>query len=276
MGILFRNSQGIETPVAGLAPAGQLVPSVSLYQSGTVSGASALVTTLEPGTFTILTVPLPTSMPDSNYVVQAGTDSAYVLAEESPSVRGTTSFRLYLTNQSLTETVDVSEVTITWQAFKLMTSEVTALDEAKIEQNTKNFAPNFSATSSYAVGEYCTYQGVLYRCTVQHTASAWNSSHFTATNVGDSIGRYNDEIEVPGYLSNDILIAIKESADAVENYHLFQGNTQAGAEAAWFGLKKTSTYWHCTVWDGHGLVSHLVYKNGTYTCNALHEGVSNF
>ena len=113
-----------------------MVPSVALQQSGSVSGASALVTTLGPGSFTILTVSLPTSMPDSNYVVQAGTDSAYILAEESPSVRGTTSFRLYLTNQSLTETVDVSVVTIFWQAFRLVSDQTTALDEQAIAKRT--------------------------------------------------------------------------------------------------------------------------------------------
>lgn len=272
MGIFYRNSSGIETPVAGLAPAGQLVPSVSLYQKGSITNP----TDIASKAYARIEITLNTPMPDTDYVVDLQTMQGSGLANAFCDAYGktTSGFAIILANPS-DNNVPANAIQVVWRAFKLMTNEDRALDEERIATNTKNFAPNFSATSSYAVGEYCTYQGVLYRCTVQHTASAWNSSHFTATNVGDSIGRYNDEIEVPGYLSNDILIAIKTSADAVENYHLFQGNTQAGAEAAWFGLKKTSTYWHCTVWDGHGLVSHLVYNNGTYTCNVIHEGVPN-
>ena len=140
---------------------------------------------------------------------------------------------------------------------------------------TSNFAPAFSDTISYAVGDYVIYNNVLYRCTTAHTAGVWVAGHFTQVTVGGSIARYNDSITLPGYYTNDILNDIKATADAVNDYKSFQGATQAGVEAAWFGFKKTSNYWHCTIWDGRGLVAHLVYKSGTYTCNVIHEGVSN-
>lgn len=273
MGVLYRNSQGIETPVAGLAPAGQLVPSVSLYQSGTVSVPAS------ENPWETLSVTFSTPMPDTDYIVvlsiNGGSGVNWHNKTEFVSYENktTTGFRIVVgkPNDQPIET----GTTIKWQAFKLMTNEDRALDEEAIDQSIKNVAPNFSATASYSVGDFVTYNNVLYRCTVQHTASAWNASHFTATNVGDSIARYNDEILLPGYYDSSVLANIKATADAVSDYKLFQGNTQAGAEASWFGFKKTSTYWHCTIWDGHGVVSHLVYKNGTYTCNVIHEGVSN-
>lgn len=264
MGIFYRANDGTERVVAGLAPAGQLVPSVSLYQSGTASGASAQTTTLNPGEFTIITISLPTSMPDSNYVVQAGTDSAYILAEESPSVRGTTSFRLYLTNQSLTETVDVSEVTIKWQAFKLMTDEVTALDETRIEQNTKNFAPNFSATASYSVGDYVTYNNVLYRCTVQHTASAWNSSHFTQVTVGGDLANSglaktirltNSDL---GWNDADVKTALSRIVEYVESHP----EVKTLAENGQLFIKDVH------ISGGHGTC--LVCDNGTSYCYGIY------
>ena len=275
MSLLYRNYQGNETPISGLnGTSGELVPSVALYQSGTVTVPAS------ENAYEVLGVTFSTPMPDNDYVVVLSINGAsgvnwhnkceFVSYENKTA----TGFTIAIGKPN-DQSIEVG-TTIKWQAFKLMTDEDRALDEEHIAQNTANFAPNFSATASYSVGDYVTYNNVLYRCTVQHTASAWNSSHFTATNVGDSIARYNDELSLPGYFSALLLADIKTTADAVNNYTLFQGNSQAGAEAAWFGLKKTSDYWHCTVWDGHGVVSHLVYKNGTYTCNVIHEGVSNF
>ena len=37
----------------------------------------------------------------------------------------------------------------------------------------------FSTSTAYAIGDYCIYQGALYRFTSAHSAGAWNSSHVT-------------------------------------------------------------------------------------------------
>lgn len=177
MGILYRDSNGTERVLAGLAPAGQLVPSVSLYQKGTDT-----TSTISTGGYVNMEITFTTPMPDTDYEINFNTNltGGIVFTVMSKTV---SSFVVNIKNLNDRELT----VTFTWQAFKLMTDEDRALDEAKIEQNTKNFAPNFSATSSYAVGDYCTYQGVLYRCTVAHTASAWNSSHFTQVTVGGQL-----------------------------------------------------------------------------------------
>jgi hypothetical protein len=46
-------------------------------------------------------------------------------------------------------------------------------------------APEFSASTSYAVGDYVTYDGKLYECTTVHAAGAWNSSDFTEKTVAE-------------------------------------------------------------------------------------------
>lgn len=184
MGILYRNSSGIETPVAGLAPAGQLVPSVSLYQKGSITNTTSIASK----DYVRIEITLNTPMPDTDYVVDLQTMQGHGLANAFCDAYGKTNsgFAIILANPS-DNNVPANQIQVVWRAFKLMTDEDRALDEAKIEQNTKNFAPNFSATASYAVGDYTTYQGVLYRCTVQHTASAWNSSHFTQVTVGGQL-----------------------------------------------------------------------------------------
>ena len=53
-------------------------------------------------------------------------------------------------------------------------------------------AAEFNTGTAYAVKDYCTYQGVLYRCTTAHAAGAWNASHFTATNLDNEFDRKLD------------------------------------------------------------------------------------
>jgi len=182
MSLKYRDYQGNEVPISGLnGTSGELVPSVSLYQKGSkLSDTSSWA----PGESGIFTIAFSTPMPDTNYDVILGIDTPEinVSAAYDKSVNG---FKAKVENVS--SVTYAGRIEIFWQAFKLMADESRALDEAKTEQNTKNFAPNFSATASYAVGDYTIYNGQLYRCTVQHTASAWNSSHFTATNVGGEL-----------------------------------------------------------------------------------------
>lgn len=49
------------------------------------------------------------------------------------------------------------------------------------------FAPYFSTSTAYSVGNMVTYQGKLYKCTTAHSAGAWNASHFTAKSLKDLI-----------------------------------------------------------------------------------------
>lgn len=49
-------------------------------------------------------------------------------------------------------------------------------------------APEYNGNSTYAVGEYVRYNGVVYKCnTAISTAEAWTAAHWTATNVAGGL-----------------------------------------------------------------------------------------
>lgn len=178
MSLKYRDSQGNETPVAGLnGTSGELVPSVALQQSGSTS-----ITVLANGRSNTVHVALTNAMPDGNYEVVIDNDMG---AEIFTSVRNKTEsgFDIIGTNYSS----DSVTSSLSWTAFKLMTDEVHEADSVHISQNTANFAPAFSEVTSYAVGDYVTYNNVLYRCTTAHTAGVWVAGHFTAVTVGERL-----------------------------------------------------------------------------------------
>ena len=50
-------------------------------------------------------------------------------------------------------------------------------------------APAYSASATYAEGDYCTYEGALYRCsTAVATAEEWTAAHWTAVTLTGELG----------------------------------------------------------------------------------------
>ena len=65
---------------------------------------------------------------------------------------------------------------------------VNSLTEGKA--SSASIAPAFSTSSTYAVGDYVTREGLLYKCTTAvSTAGAWNAANWTAVAVTDEMGR---------------------------------------------------------------------------------------
>lgn len=67
-----------------------------------------------------------------------------------------------------------------------------------------SIAPAYSASSTYAVGDYVTYSNKLYECTTAiTTAEAWNSSHWAETSVSSEVTDLKDDLsqisEVTGH-----------------------------------------------------------------------------
>lgn len=59
-----------------------------------------------------------------------------------------------------------------------------------------NMAAPYDATATYAVGDYCTYEGQLQRCIVPiETPEAWTAARWTAVSVGDEIGNIKSALE---------------------------------------------------------------------------------
>lgn len=196
MSLKYRDSQGNETPVAGLnGTSGELVPSVSYLQSGVATVAMPNTSSLTD--LFIKTVTFDTPFDDTDYVLNV--DQCEVSEAEINRVynKTTTGFTVAVMYNRQRTTVPSYNVTarIPWQAFKLMTDESRALDETHIEQNTTNFAPAFSEVTSYAVGDYVTYNNILYRCTTAHTAGAWVAGHFTQVTVGGDLVQSTTYVE---------------------------------------------------------------------------------
>lgn len=56
-------------------------------------------------------------------------------------------------------------------------------------------ADEYSNASTYVVGEYCRYDGQLYRCTTAiTTAESWTPAHWTETNIGDELESIKDDV----------------------------------------------------------------------------------
>jgi len=245
MSLKYRDNNGTETPVAGLnGTSGELVPSVALMQSGTYTPSSA-VQAQEDLAFSVT---FATPMPDADYLVDwwYGPSLSGVL-QVAIRTRTTTGFSGVLRNVGA-NSVSVQNCTFNWTAFKLMTDQVHEADAAAIAQNTANFAPAFSETTSYAVGDYCTYNGILYRCTTAHTAGVWVAGHFTVVTVGGDLESLN-----PVELGYSLITASDQTITLTDwdkyMYLLIEVRTQGICRGSQFVVNKRADYQYICPWD---------------------------
>jgi hypothetical protein len=79
-----------------------------------------------------------------------------------------------------------------------------------------NLAAAFSSSSPYAVGDYCTYDGVLCKCTTAvSTAGAWNAANWTevaVTNEMASLLRYAFASPTPTVSGTSATVACEDRA----------------------------------------------------------------
>ena len=79
-------------------------------------------------------------------------------------------------------------------------------------------ASEFSTSSTYAVGQYVTYRGVLYKCTtaVSHAGSWTGSTNWSATDVGTELR----SIESNHYTKTEeeLLLATKQNTLTFDNF----------------------------------------------------------
>ena len=52
----------------------------------------------------------------------------------------------------------------------------------------EDIAPEFSTSTNYAVGDYVSYEGSIYKCTTAHSAGAWVAGDFTQVVLTDELG----------------------------------------------------------------------------------------
>lgn len=103
-----------------------------------------------------------------------------------------------------------------------LAAEVTARESAVSDEATArgnadaailaDLASAYSASATYAVGDYCTKDGQLYRCTTAiSTAEAWTAAHWSAVALGD------DTSDLRSALNSEIGILSAELSNEVNN-----------------------------------------------------------
>lgn len=82
--------------------------------------------------------------------------------------------------------------------------ETDYLEQITVIQN--DIAPEYDSTSTYSAGEYCIYDGQLYRCTTEiTTAEAWTAAHWTQVSVSGEVSDLKNaltEYDCSGLLTN--------------------------------------------------------------------------
>ena len=78
------------------------------------------------------------------------------------------------------------------EAITALGTSITGLGTSKAAK--ADIAPTFSAESNYAVGDLVYYEGVLYECTTEHEAAAWDAEDFTATSIDEELNAINSNI----------------------------------------------------------------------------------
>lgn len=70
-----------------------------------------------------------------------------------------------------------------------------AADAKAVGDALTNFAPPYSSSDTYAVGDYVLYNNVLYRCnTPISTAEAWTGTHWKAVKLGPDVADLNTDV----------------------------------------------------------------------------------
>lgn len=77
-------------------------------------------------------------------------------------------------------------------------------------------ADEYSSSVTYSVGDYCTHDNKMYRCTtVISTAEAWTSGHWTQVIVGDELEKKSEIISITKEQWDSLSAAEKASGDYV-------------------------------------------------------------
>ena len=99
-----------------------------------------------------------------------------------------------------------------------------------------NLAADYSSSKTYVVGEYCIYNGSLYRCTTAiTTAESWTAAHWTSAVLGDDVSDLKSAIEKSmcdtlvftsfggGYMRENGNIYSPTTANKIKKYNLREG-----------------------------------------------------
>lgn len=264
MSLKFRNQNGVETPVAGLnGTSGELVPSVSLYQSGSkLSDTDNWV----PGDSGVFSITFSTPMPDADYDVILGIDTPEINVSVAydKTVNG---FKAKVENVS--SVTYAGRIEIYWQAFKLMTDESRALDEQAIA-DLQAVVPSTATSSNQLVPANGKVRGL--------NTGNWISDNFNNAVPSDNSSMQiftvlNSATNSPGLGANYIVLTQVFSSGLIQQEAIQNGtnyryirNCDSGTWSAW---SRIATEKECVLYKTVSSISDIraLTKNRSYFLN---------
>ena len=264
MSLKFRNQNGVETPVAGLnGTSGELVPSVSLYQSGSkLSDTDNWV----PGDSGVFSITFSTPMPDADYDVILGIDTPEINVSVAydKTVNG---FKAKVEN--VASVTYAGRIEIYWQAFKLMTDESRALDEQAIA-DLQAVVPSTATSSNQLVPANGKVRGL--------NTGNWISDNFNNAVPSDNSSMQiftvlNSATNSPGLGANYIVLTQVFSSGLIQQEAIQNGtnyryirNCDSGTWSAW---SRIATEKECVLYKTVSSISDIraLTKNRSYFLN---------
>ena len=92
---------------------------------------------------------------------------------------------VYNDDYALKDSATNDTTAILWSDIKAWINSGMAT-ESDLDNAIANFASEYSTSTSYAVGDFCVFDGVLYEC-VGATTGDWDSTKWTAITIGDKL-----------------------------------------------------------------------------------------
>lgn len=108
---------------------------------------------------------------------------------------GLKKYRQYNNPDSTVSFEDVTEYDET-EGTQMSAEQLNQMTGA-VNQLMTGIASEFSTSTSYSVGDYCMYEGQLYRFTYNHSSGAWNSNQVTA------VSKITDELRADNSPTNN-------------------------------------------------------------------------
>ena len=133
-------------------------------------------------------------LPQAAYAV-VGAVQITIKVTEGTTIVTIACFVAYVHESDTDITVDPGTIIPSIQALISQIETAVASIPADYSSLWTSLAPAFSTSTAYAVGQYVTNSGVLYRFTTAHPAGTWNSAHVTAVNLGSDISALKSAFE---------------------------------------------------------------------------------
>lgn len=147
------------------------------------------------------------------------------------------------------------------------------------DANFMAFADEYSASATYAVGEYCRYDGDFWRCTTAiPTAEAWNSAHWQKTTIGAELDSIKVAINNKGRMYTTEPLTTLYANVASDEFEVFSASATMTSQLT-AGNYSGLSYGFAVFHPQNNLVEVLTMATGAskiYTCRITSDGTVSY